>query len=275
MKFALDAPCGQCAAILVSHNGGQFIKIQLASILNQSHPIDLLIVVDDNSTDETPNLVAEFAAATELRVVFIRSENHTPGLDLKSRISENFSRALREIGNQNYIFLSDQDDVWLPHRVAHQRELLESTEYELISSDGALIDEFNTRLPGTIRDHFPIGTEVWEDRPRISQLMLTIRFPSVTGATVALKSTFLDYAIPIPPGMLHDRWFAICSAARGTLFQDDNAVIQYRIHSRQTVGLSNPSVRERFSTVLKSRQLTRRFFRILESLSRAFRYRND
>ena len=104
---------------LASYNGGDWIKRQIDSILNQEFKyhsnVDLeLIISDDGSTD---NSLKEISQIKDDRIIII----HHKGKQHKFYKSifaatENFENALMYATGE-YIFLSDQDDIWYPNRI--------------------------------------------------------------------------------------------------------------------------------------------------------------
>lgn len=91
---------------LASYNGQNFIKEQIESILSQLSAIDELIVSDDISSDSTLDIVNSFK---DDRIKILS------GIKFASPI-RNFENALK-YATGDVIFLSDQDDVWLPNKV--------------------------------------------------------------------------------------------------------------------------------------------------------------
>ncbi|HOF62870.1 MAG TPA: glycosyltransferase [Dermatophilaceae bacterium] len=91
---------------LATYNGQRYLDEQLRSILDQLGPDDEVIISDDASTDDTLS-VARAARDRRVRI-----------LDLTDRVgySKNFERAVSAATGE-IIFLSDQDDVWLPGKV--------------------------------------------------------------------------------------------------------------------------------------------------------------
>ena len=115
---------------LATYNGAQHIREQLDSILPQLGRDDEVIVSDDLSIDETLEIITSYGDA---RVKI---------LPTKSRLGPvaNFQRALTAaIGD--IVFLSDQDDIWEPNKVATSLRVLESCD--LVVSDCVIIDANN------------------------------------------------------------------------------------------------------------------------------------
>ena len=91
---------------LASYNGQLFIEQQIKSILAQLSEYDELIVSDDCSTDKTLEIVETL---NDKRIKIFS------GIRYGSPI-RNFENALKH-ATGDVIFLSDQDDVWLPNKV--------------------------------------------------------------------------------------------------------------------------------------------------------------
>ena len=91
---------------LATYNGERFIQRQLETIIEQLGEDDEIIISDDGSTDDTLRIIE--GLHSPLIHVYINNGEHgyTP----------NFENALR-YAHGEYIFLSDQDDVWLPRKL--------------------------------------------------------------------------------------------------------------------------------------------------------------
>lgn len=94
------------AAVVPLYNGAPFIREALGSVLSQTVPVDEIIVVDDGSTDEGPQIVAEMA---ERHPITLLSQPN--GGQSSAR-----NRAIRHTRCTHIAFL-DQDDAWLENHV--------------------------------------------------------------------------------------------------------------------------------------------------------------
>ncbi len=95
---------------LATYNGAKFIREQLESVNAQTRPPDELVVVDDGSTDSTLEIIAEFAARARFPVSVHRNE-HNLGY------TTSFLSAA-SLCSGDWIAFCDQDDVWLPEKLA-------------------------------------------------------------------------------------------------------------------------------------------------------------
>src|SRR5688572_22956866 len=92
---------------LCTYNGANFIGEQLQSICSQTMSPNEIVICDDASTDKTISCIREI-------------KNNYPAIDWKivkntSNLGyvKNFEQAI-SLASGDIIFLSDQDDVWLP-----------------------------------------------------------------------------------------------------------------------------------------------------------------
>lgn len=218
------------AAVLVTHNSARYLGETLDSIARQVTPVDVLIAIDDYSTDQTPQLLQEAGFTTSIST--------STSQDSSTRIAQNFVQGLRTAQRlgADIVILGDHDDVWHPHRVSHQMSLLQATpEAAMVASDGYLIDEHGVAVAGTLRDSFPVPVE-FPDWPIRNQISYGVRHSLATGGASAVCIAALD-DWSVPAGWLHDRWWSLLALRQGKLIIDSEVVIDYRISREQQVGL--------------------------------------
>ena len=102
---------------MATYNGEKYIKEQLESIISQLDENDEVIVSDDHSTDRTLDIVKDLK---DSRIKIFLNKN-------KKGLTYNFENAIKQ-AKGNYIFLSDQDDVWLPNKIALSLKGLEDND---------------------------------------------------------------------------------------------------------------------------------------------------
>ena len=104
--------------LLSSHNGADHIKEQIDSILAQTYNNIKLYVRDDGSSDETRDILKGYEKEGKLvleqckNVGFIKS----------------FLWLVRNCEEADYYAYADQDDVWIPEKIAMAVERLEQEE---------------------------------------------------------------------------------------------------------------------------------------------------
>ena len=93
--------------ILNLRNGARFLREALDSMMSQTFQDWELIVWDDRSTDDSAQIVGEYR---DPRIRYFLSPDETP-------LGEARNRAIRQATGEWLAFL-DQDDVWLPTKIA-------------------------------------------------------------------------------------------------------------------------------------------------------------
>ena len=119
------------SVILPVRNGMPYLPMAVESILSQTFGDFELIIVDDASTDSTPECLAEL---TDPRVRVIRNERNLG-------VSKSLNKALA-LARGEYIARQDADDLSFPKRLAKQVAFLDShPEVGLLGSDLDIIDQ--------------------------------------------------------------------------------------------------------------------------------------
>ena len=129
-------------AILVpSYNHAPFIERTLRSIFAQTRRPKQLIVIDDGSKDESPQIIKRVLNECPFDNVFIARENR----GLCSTLNEGLSKTCGE-----YFAYLGSDDIWLPDFLAEQFDLLESRPGAVLTfSHAFVIDEDNNIIDRT------------------------------------------------------------------------------------------------------------------------------
>ena len=178
---------------IATYNGEKYIHEQIASILQQIGNDDEIVVSDDGSTDKTLDVVRSFDAQNIHIYINKGDHGYTP----------NFENALRN-AHGDYIFLSDQDDVWMPDKVEACMKYLKVNDF--VVSDALIVDG----------DNKPLFDSFCEQRKsKFGFLNTLIRF-SYLGCCFAFRRKVLSKALPFPKNHIlctHDNWLALVSTA--------------------------------------------------------------
>ena len=223
---------------LCTYNGSKYIVAQLRSIAEQTIVPDQIIICDDNSSDNTIALVNEFAKSCSISIqVFVNEGN----LGVKN----NFQKALSLCTNE-IIFLSDQDDLWLPQKVETlMKYFKDNPSKNVVFTDGFILNE-TTKTNQTIWEGVDFTKRMqsrFENPLALIKYLLSKRNVA-TGATIAVRSMALKKYLPFPPikEILHDYFLALQAASSGSLGFISEKLIYYRIHSSQQLGFRSVKV---------------------------------
>ena len=125
---------GLVSIITPSYNTAKFIGETIRSVQAQTYPNWEMIIVDDCSTDNTDEVVAEYRKADD-RIRYFKNEKNSG-----AAVSRN--KALREAKGRWMAFL-DSDDLWVPEKLEKQLKFMVENGYhfschysEDISEDG-------------------------------------------------------------------------------------------------------------------------------------------
>lgn len=221
---------------LTAFRGEEFLAAQLDSILRQSLPPDEIVLSDDSPDDATRQAVAPLLAAhPEIRYI----RNSVPlGPD------RNFEQAI-SMTTGDLIFLADQDDVWLPGRMAALAARLPDPD----AIAGAFCDSESTD-----RELHPLGVSHWRNRgfterertaysgwTQEQRLMLFLRRVPAAGHDMAFTRAARELLLPFPalPGC-YDSWIGLVIAAAGTWELIPEALTLFRQHGGNLSGSGKP-----------------------------------
>lgn len=217
---------------LCTYNGDRYLPEQLHSYTVQRRPPDELIVCDDRSTDDTVRIVEQFASQAPFAVDLVVNDKNLGS-------TRNFEKAI-SLCKGDLIFLSDQDDVWLPQKIERiENGFAADSSVGLIFSDAEIVDEdlkpldrklSSLTLDATSRRALRKGT--------VFETLLNQNF--VTGATAAFRASLRDVISPTPagvPNLVHDAWIALSIANQARILFLDEPLIKYRQHAAQQIGL--------------------------------------
>jgi glycosyltransferase involved in cell wall biosynthesis len=215
----------------IVYNGANYMRIQLDSILAQTRKVDEIIIVEDASSDNTKEILAEYVNKyPSLFFIYYNAENCGSYRSIYKAI---------KACNGDLIFLADHDDFWESNKVACiMKYFEENPNMEGLMTNGYLMD-----AEGKINENyflwdsmsFPQRNVISNDE--IKKYINTVE-NCATGATMAIKNNLpiLKNDFPFIKNMVHDRWLAINLAENNTLGILDEKLIRYRLHPTQETG---------------------------------------
>lgn len=136
--------------VMCTYNGERFLKEQLDSIINQSYPIYELIIQDDRSTDDTLNIVKEYASRYPFFKVFVNEQN--------LGYNRNFLSALLK-ATGDAIAIADQDDIWDKEKIQKQINKL-NEGYSLVFHNSFLFEDNPSFIQSKRHNAAPVISEL-------------------------------------------------------------------------------------------------------------------
>lgn len=198
---------------MATYNGARFIKEQIDSILPQLSADDELIISDDGSTDGTLDIIASY---NDERINVL---NHIPKLNFSAheKATENFENAL-STAKGDFIFLSDQDDIWFPNKVSVCMERLK--DFDFVVHKKSFIDEDGNQIQRCDSIQLPKN---W---------FLHIVKMNWFGCCMAFKRNLLNKSLPFPYRLVgHDYFISTLAILFGKISMIDKPLIEYRLHN--------------------------------------------
>ena len=220
---ARPVAAGRITILLCTRNGAAHLGAQLHSYLAQQGVAWDLWVSDDGSTDGTRGVLERFRAdhGSDRRIALIEG----PG----QGGTANF---LALVGHpdlpQGPVALSDQDDVWMPHKLARALAGLAGAGEVAIYGAQSLHADAGLRLIGRSRPP-----------PRTPGFATALVQNVVSGHSLALSAGARSLAARAgsPDVPYHDWWlYQLVAGAGGDVVIDTEAVLYYRQHGGNAMG---------------------------------------
>jgi glycosyltransferase involved in cell wall biosynthesis len=212
---------------IATYNGEAYIKEQLDSILSQLLFDYDIFVSDDCSSDATVTIIES--------IDYVRIRLFT-NQTFASHVY-NFEHALKH-ATKEYIFLSDQDDVWLPHKRETMLKYL--TSYDVVLSDAFVVDEAL----------HPLYPSFFAFNHSKKGFFKNLYKNSYLGCCMAFNRKILDKSLPFPRDInMHDWWIGMITEVYGSVYLSDECLIQYRRHEKTITPINRQSNNSFFTKI--------------------------
>ena len=197
------------SVVLCVYNQAAYVAEAIASILGQTLTDLELIIVDNGSTDSSPEVVHSF---TDPRIRYVRNERN-----LGHAGSLNRGRAL---ARGRYLAIMDSDDISLPERLARQADFLDA--HPDVAMCGSWVETFGAR---TEVRRFP--TE-----PAVLAVSLLLCCPFSTPTVMLRREAMLPEGFD-PRGLAFDYAYWVEVANRAPVANLPEVLLKYRLHAGQ------------------------------------------
>ena len=198
---------------IATYNGERYIRQQIESIVCQLNVDDEIIVSDDGSTDGTLDIIRSIDNS-KIRIVEGPKRN-SPTL--------NFENAMKH-AKGDFIFLSDQDDVWKPDKVKMCMKWLKT--YYCVVSDAEVTDSSLNPLYPSLYGIMNV---------KQGRIYNTIWKNGYTGCCMAFRREILEASLPFPKDIpMHDIWIGNVAAYKYNVKFIPDKLIYFRRHKDTT-----------------------------------------
>ncbi|WP_170130878.1 glycosyltransferase family 2 protein [Deinococcus yavapaiensis] len=216
--------------VVATYNGAPFLSAQLDSLLPQLGLAGWITIRDDGSSDDTSSLIEDYARQYPAH---IRVLSGAPSGSAR----DNFGLLLQN-ATADYVFCSDQDDVWLPDKV--ERLLRVMLEHEISLGPSTPLLVHSDLL--VVNDNMHIlANSLWRyqklDPTWGNSFALLLTQNVVTGCAMLVNRALLEAALPVPiQAVMHDWWLALVACALGRVVAVPEPLVYYRQHGQNDVG---------------------------------------
>jgi Glycosyl transferase family 2 len=237
---------------MATYNGASYLEPQLASIAAQTRQPTEMVVCDDGSSDETVEIVERFAGQSAFEVRVVRNP-------VRLGFGANFLKAAR-LCRSDVIAWSDQDDLWMPGKLARCLDEFEQDPDVLLVVHSRQIGDFVK--PGWVRRGRPLVRGVRRRKLHTpTSLPFWISAPGYACVVSRRVVEIGDTLATTVPGAIerfsgHDTWTSFLAGASGKVVLIPDVLVRYRQHHGQLAGAPPPKSRATRAKTSAARSLS-------------------
>lgn len=204
------------------YGGSPYLCAQIESILPQLGAEDELVISLDAADTESEALLVPYRA--DVRITCVRATERG--------VLANFENALSYCRGE-YIFLSDQDDVWAPDKVARVLDCFAQTNASLVLHDAAITDGELVIQKASFFAHRGVRHGTWRNWWRNSYM----------GCCMAFRRSLLTVALPMPKTVpMHDQWLGMLAESTGKSTFLEAPLLLWRRHGANASDTHHSSI---------------------------------
>lgn len=229
---APSPPAPRLSVCMAAYNGALHIEEQIRSILAELGSHDELVVVNDASTDATSDIVKAIGDA-RIRLT---------DAGTNAGYVRTFERALTQARGE-YVFLSDQDDIWIPGRVELMVSALQ--HHRMVASNCRHIEGPQGRF-------HEIRLRAEDSPRRVRNIVgILVGYRLHWGCAMAFRRELLSQILPFPAHMTesHDQWIALVGNMNRSITYLEADTILHRLHGQNLT----PAGMRGLSKILRAR----------------------
>ena len=213
-----------------AYNAEKFILETVNSVLNQTYKNLQVIVVDDGSTDKTPEILASIDD-NRLEVYRVEPNGH-----ISNALNVGLSHAKGE-----YVAHLDSDDLWAPNKIERQIEILENNpQYGMCITHSNVISEDG----GPVGIEYEIFNTVYaiKNMPRAQMFRYLYDCANhINHCTVLIRSDIVKKVGKYDLSMLclHDFDYWMRVLCYTSVYVIEEPLVSYRIHTKNNSGMTD------------------------------------
>ena len=206
-----NKPTIKVSVVLCTYNGAKYIQEQLDSIINQTYPVYELLIFDDVSTDNTVEIVNQYAKKHSFIKVSVNEKN--------LGYTKNFEQAL-QAATGDAVSICDQDDVWIKDKLERMMNAWD-TKHPLIYCNSYIFSGDVPQQPkGPVFRMFE-GTDA-------RKVFLA---NTISGHAIVCRKDFIKLVVPFSKDAMYDWWMGVVAAYNGGVQHYDKVLVYQRSHA--------------------------------------------
>lgn len=221
----------RASVCMATYRGAAYVAEQIESILVQLGPDDELVIVDDASPDRT---VEEIRRFDDSRIKLLESPTNQGYV-------RSFEQAVVASCGE-FVFLADQDDVWIPGRLELMLTALEGSS--VVASNFAVL---GGGPRGNVRE-----LRGSDSRRYLKNIVgIIVGYRPYYGCAMAMTRQQAEIFAPIPQFLVesHDLWLALCGNTAKSITHLPEPTLWRRLHEDNVT----PRGWRSLSTILRAR----------------------
>lgn len=242
---------------VITYNMESYIRESLMSIISQKDLFDEIVICDDDSTDNTVNIVNELL------------ESAGDGISYKIvKNPKNLGNKLNAMNcycnecSGDIVIVADPDDIQLPDRFKKIIKEFENPNVCMVFSDANVF--FDNEKEHVVPLWKTLGFSYNDVKEQKSYYERITKAFTVSGCTMAFKRDFVAKCFKVPENCSWDMWLGWMAPFYGDVIALEEKLVLYRQHSK------NDSHTVRKQNRIKTNKLTRIQKAIEKSIDKYF-----
>ena len=212
------------SVLLAVYNAESYVEVAIRSILTQSFKDIELILIDDGSSDGSPDILRRLAAEDQRIRLSIR-----PNKGIPATANEMIDQA-----RGRYLSLMDHDDIKLPHCIEREVDYLDQhPECVAVGTLSAFIDAHGNIFKRRQKLNYAVSPTT-KRKPRFD--IFPPQIPSISNPSALIRADAVRAVGKYRPNLTYahdfDLWFRLCTI--GEIHQINEEHLHYRVHGENT-----------------------------------------
>ena len=213
------------SVVMCTYNGSRFVAEQIESICNQTYEQLELIIVDDASSDNTFEIITQYADK-DARIRAYRNDKNL-GFNL------NFNKACK-LATGEFIAIADQDDIWEKKKIEKLVDKInEHADTLLTHCISARFEQFGKFH---MKSHKLVNYHAGND---VRNFFLA---NYISGHNQLLRRELLEKSLPFPGNVYYDWWLAAVASVNGKIEPVPEILVWHRMHDSNATGAAKPKI---------------------------------